>query len=91
MLFIIEIILTIVAWVRGWSWKALIPIGSALVLGFIIGFFIVAAGGQITAAVAGLVAILDFIAFTAILVMAIVKPTSVKEAEAEESKRTEVK
>lgn len=36
--FIIQIILSIVAWNRGWRWLALIPIGAALVIGILIGF-----------------------------------------------------
>jgi len=36
--FILQIILSIVAWNRGWKWLALIPILVALPLGFLIGY-----------------------------------------------------
>ena len=34
MLFIAEIILTVVAWRKGWRWQALMPLGIGLVIGF---------------------------------------------------------
>lgn len=34
---IVEIILTIVAWQRGWKWIALIPVGIAFFIGMAIG------------------------------------------------------
>ena len=34
---IIEIILTIVAWNKGWRWQSLIPIGTVFILGFMMG------------------------------------------------------
>jgi hypothetical protein len=37
MLLIAEIILTIFAWRAGWKWLALIPVGVAFLIGFIIG------------------------------------------------------
>ena len=37
MLLIAEIILTIFAWKAGWKWLALIPIGVAFLIGFVIG------------------------------------------------------
>lgn len=38
MIIILEIILTIVAYYSGWKWKSLIPLGSLLALGFVIGY-----------------------------------------------------
>lgn len=37
---IIEIILTIVAWGRGWRWLSLIPLGSLMLLAILIGLSI---------------------------------------------------
>jgi len=37
MLLIAEIILTIFAWKAGWKWLALIPVGVAFLIGFVIG------------------------------------------------------
>lgn len=89
MLLILEIILTIVAWNRGWGAKALIPIGASLVIGFAIGFFIGLGGGHITAGVVGIVRILDFIAMGIIAFMAFVKPVSANETETKETKEVE--
>lgn len=38
MLLLLEIVLTIVTWFRGWKWYALIPILSVLVIGLTMGF-----------------------------------------------------
>jgi len=37
MLLIAEIILTVLAWRKGWKWLSLIPLGLAFIIGFIIG------------------------------------------------------
>lgn len=34
---ILEIILTIIAWGKGWRWFSLIPVGVALSIGFMLG------------------------------------------------------
>jgi len=47
MLFILEIVLTIVAWKRGWKGWALVPIAFAVVIGFVIGAVIRAQGGSL--------------------------------------------
>jgi uncharacterized membrane protein YfcA len=44
---IIEIILTVNVWRKGWKWKALIPIASFFTLGFLIGVTVTLAGGQV--------------------------------------------
>jgi len=43
MLIIVEIALTIWAWRRGWKAWALLPLGIALLIGFLIGFIMGAA------------------------------------------------
>ncbi len=73
---IIEIILTIFAWRNGWKWKALLPIGVVLILGFTIGTII-----SITANNNGGVSItppglwlLDVLAIISLIIMFIEKP-----------------
>lgn len=71
--FILQIILSIVAWNRGWRWLALIPIFVALPLGFLIGFI----GGSMGYAPEEMswAIILDIIVFI-ILIYMCVKPKS---------------
>lgn len=72
-MFLLELILTIVAWIRGWKWRALIPVGSVLVVGFLVGFGAGMAGGNVD--LSGFV-FLDIAAIIALIVMSIVKPKS---------------
>ena len=81
MFLIAEIILTIVAWNRGWRWKSLLPliIGfvGAFVLGFLIGTIIAASGGSIEPvmrAVPSLSIFFNVGVITALIVMCIKKP-----------------
>ena len=43
---IVEIVLTIIAWNRGWRWYALLPCGVVVVIGFLIGIGIGVSGGS---------------------------------------------
>ncbi len=43
---IAEIILTIIAWNRGWRWYSLLPVGIAVAIGLLIGFVIGLDGGS---------------------------------------------
>lgn len=72
---IIEIILTIFAWRKGWKWLALLPMGAALLLGILMGFFVGASGGDVDAA-KGLAIILDIGAVIALIVMLVKTPKS---------------
>lgn len=76
MLLIIEIILTIVAWRKGWRYKSLIPMGSALVIGFLLGFGVGLSGGSL-ASVSGLAITLDVLAVIALIVLCVVKPKQI--------------
>lgn len=38
--FIIQIVLTVVVWIRGWKWKALIPVAVGFASGFIVPSFV---------------------------------------------------
>ena len=66
LLLIAEIALTIWAWNRGWKWLALIPVGAALALGFIIGLMIGA--GSLDMDVAGVIWV-DILAVIALIFM----------------------
>jgi hypothetical protein len=78
MLLLIEIILTIFAWRKGWKWLALIPVGICLIMGFFIGIGIAAAGGSVSNA--GALVIVDIFAIIALIIMN-VKGPKVKEVE----------
>ena len=62
----LQIILTIVVWFRGWKWLALLPMAGA----FVIGLFIGMSGGDIT----GPALIADLLADVALIIMCFVKP-----------------
>lgn len=75
---IIEIILTIFAWRKGWRWLALLPMGIALLIGLLIGFGIGASGGEVTSG--GPAIVIDIMAVIALIVMVAKGPKS-KETE----------
>lgn len=83
---IIQIILSIVAWNRGWKWLALIPVGVALFVGLMIGII----GGSMgyTAEEMSWAVILDIIVFIILIYMCIKAPKSEQATEKlpEESK-----
>jgi hypothetical protein len=68
MLLILEIILTIFAWRRGWNWLALLPVGIVLALAFLIGLSVGASGGD-ASTVIGIALILDISAIIALVIM----------------------
>ena len=78
--FIFQIILSIVAWNRGWKWLALIPVVAALFLGFIIGYI----GGSMgySPEDMGWAVILDIIVYI-ILIYMCVKPRKSDDANTE--------
>jgi len=71
---IIQIILTIIAWNRGWRWLALIPIAVGFTLGFIIGTIIKSMGYSIEDF--GWLVIFDIIVGIILLIMCIKKRNS---------------
>lgn len=72
---IIEIILTVFAWRKGWRWVALLPIAIALLIGLFMGFGIGASGGNVEGAM-GMGIILDILAVIALIIMIVKGPKS---------------
>jgi len=66
---IVQIVLTVIAWNRGWRWLALIPIGMALTIGLLIGVGIRLNGGT---DIPGGVIILDIVAIVALILMCVI-------------------
>jgi uncharacterized membrane protein YfcA len=62
---IIEIILTVLVWRKGWKWLSLIPLGVAFLIGLIIG----ASGASINSAI-----IFDVLAIIALIIMLVKSP-----------------
>jgi uncharacterized membrane protein YfcA len=73
MLLIIEIILTVIAWIRGWKWRSLIPLGLLVFIGFTVGMILGSLGlDPLVFQPAGI--FLDLLGVIALFVMCIVKP-----------------
>lgn len=68
MLLIVEIILTVVAWRKGWRWWALLPVGVAQIVAFVSGFVIAASGGDVEKSI-GFFLIYDLLLIIAQVVM----------------------
>lgn len=75
---IIEIILTIFAWRKGWKWLSLIPVGAALLLGLLIGFSVGSSGGSVES-VNGFAFFLDLLVIIALIVMNVKDPKTKSE------------
>ena len=73
MLLIIEIILTVLAWRKGWKWYALIPLAAALLVGFLIGMSVGASGGSVND-VKGITIFLDIIVTLILVFMSVRGP-----------------
>jgi hypothetical protein len=63
---ILEIILTIVAWNKGWRWLSLIPLATAFFIGVCIGL----SGGTVDMNVI----FIDILAVVALIIMSFTKP-----------------
>jgi hypothetical protein len=74
MLIIIQIVLTIFAWKKGWKWYSLIPVAVAFGVGFFIGIGVGSAGGSVSD-LSGVV-VLDILAIVALAIMCFVAPKS---------------
>lgn len=68
---IIEIILTVFVWRKGWNWMSLIPTGLAFIIGFMLG-----ASGSVDASSVGVIFI-DVLAIIALILMLVFPPKTV--------------
>lgn len=87
MLLILEVILTIFAWRKGWKWLALLPVGIVLILGLLIGFSIGISGGDV-APTTGIALFLD-ISTIIVLIIMIIKPKTLVKKEKEDDLKNE--
>ena len=71
-MFILEIVLTVIAWRRGWGARALIPVGVAVAGGFLIGIGAAASGGTIEQ-VMGPAILLELVCFVALVCLAVTR------------------
>ncbi len=78
LLLIIEILLTIAVWRKGWKGWALLPVSISLALGFVLGLCIGASGGRPEEWI-GLGLLLDGISIMALIIMMTRNPKKVKE------------
>lgn len=67
---IIEIILTVFAWRKGWKWTSLIPIGTAFLIGLMFGL-----SGGVDTSTPGVIFI-DILAIIALILMVVYPPKS---------------
>lgn len=70
---IVQIVLTFFAWKNGWKWKALIPMVSLFIIGFMFGLF-----GLNINELSLLILILDIIGTIALILM-VVNKNKIKE------------
>ena len=68
MILIAEIILTVFVWRKGWKWLSLIPVGIAMLVGFLLGLSGVTELGNF--------AIFDVLAVVALIIMLLNKPNN---------------
>jgi hypothetical protein len=73
MLLFIETMLTIIAWKRGWKWRAILPISIALVASFLTGFIMGAKGAQENDSPISM--IFDAVVILTLIVMIIKRPS----------------
>lgn len=76
MLFILEIVLTIIAWRKGWNWKSLLPMLIAFFMGVFMGSVALATGNTLNASS---LIIWDILATITLIVMCFVSPEAKKE------------
>jgi len=77
MILIIEIVLTVFAWRKGWKWLALLPVGIAMLIAFIAGYMVGLSGGNVSE-VSNNAIVLDISAIIALIIMLIKAPKSNK-------------
>lgn len=72
---ILEIILTIIAWRKGWKWLSLVPMAMPIIIGFFTGVGIGLSGGSVDE-IPGFMIIFDIIAVIALIIMCFKSPKS---------------
>lgn len=80
---IIEIVLTVVAWNKGWKWWALVPLGLAVSIAFSVGFVVGLFGGS-AGPVMPFFMLLDIGCLLALIILIVLPPEREKEAMPEE-------
>jgi hypothetical protein len=78
MLIIVELILTVFAWRKGWRWKALIPVACTISLGLFAGTAIGLSGGQLSGATNVLFFFGDLASTAILIVLCVKKPKSLE-------------
>jgi zinc transporter ZupT len=84
MVMIIEIVLTIIAWRKGWKWWALVPLGLAVSIAFSVGFVIGLLGGS-AGPVMPFFMLLDIGCLLALIILIVLPPEREKKAVSEAS------
>jgi hypothetical protein len=79
---IVEILLTIWAWNRGWKWYSLLPLGIAVFIGLIAGFSIGTSGGSTNDV--GWVVVFDVLATIALIIMISIRKKPIDEEKPKE-------
>ena len=77
MLLIVEILLTVAVWRKGWKGWALLPVGIAWGIAFLIGMAVGAAGGIVDDLI-GPCLLLDVMVIVALIVMRVHAPNKVQ-------------
>jgi hypothetical protein len=75
MILILEIILTIIAWQRGWKWKALIPVTAAFIMGIFLATISIATGNIPNPSST---VMWDIMAVIALIILCSIKPKEIK-------------
>jgi hypothetical protein len=74
MFIFIEVVLTIFAWINGWRWRALLPLGIGLVLGSYLATIVALSGGTTDTA---WTIIFDIMASIVLIIMCNIKPKTI--------------
>lgn len=73
MILILEIVLTVLAWRKGWKWKALLPPGIGFMTAFLMGIAIEVSGGNVNSAV-GVGLVIDLGVIISLIIMLASEP-----------------
>ena len=76
-LLLIQIVLTVIAWRKGWKWYSLIPLLGAIFIGLIIGISVGSNGGSVNN-VQGLTIFLDIVTTIILAILCVKSPNNEK-------------